>query len=265
MQNHKDTFQAYDENSLFELAILSVVGDREEQQDSVGYEIKPNEGLVVICDGMGGHNGGKLASSVAVDMLIRQYIEGYPTHNIGPVLMDAIERIDHKIASLTDDFGEYLHAGSTIVATCIRGKTLHWISVGDSRMYLYRNGELVQATEDHTYQTILDEKRELGLIDELEYQTESQQGAALISFLGVNGLPKIDTNDNPFSLVKDDKILLMSDGLYKLVSNNEIMRILSNFTNIEDALKALELKAKKASKNFKINHDNMTVALIKIK
>ena len=62
-----------------------------------------------------------------------------------------------------------------------------------------------------------------------------------------------------------DKILLMSDGLYKLVSNNEIMRILSNFTNIEDALKALELKAQKASKNFKISRDNMTVALIKIK
>ena len=103
------------------------------------------------------------------------------------------------------------------------------------------------------------------MIDELEYQSKSLQGEALISFLGVNGLPKIDTNDNPFTLIKDDKILLMSDGLYKLVSNDEIGRILSNFTNIEDALNALELKAQKVSKTSKISRDNMTVALIKIK
>ena len=265
MQNHKDNFQAYDENSLFEIAIISVLGDREEQQDSVGYEIKPDEGLVVICDGMGGHDGGKLASSIAVDILTRKYLEEYPTHNIQSVLIDTVEEVDRRIASLTDDFGKPLQAGSTLVATFIRGKTLHWVSVGDSRIYLYRNGELVQATEDHVYQTLLDEKKEQGLIDELEYQNKSQQGEALISFLGVNGLPKLDTNDNPFTVIKDDKILLMSDGLYKLVTNNEIMRILSNFTNIEDALKALELKAQKASKYLRINRDNMTVALLRIK
>ena len=265
MQNHKDNFQIYDENSLFEIAVTSVIGEREEQQDSFGYEIKPDEGIVVICDGMGGHNGGKLASSIAVDMLIRKYSEVYPIHNVHSVLIDTIEEADRRIASLADESGNYLQAGSTVVIAFIRGKTLHWISVGDSRIYLYRNGELVQATEDHVYQTILDKKKDQGLIDELEYQSKSLQGEALISFLGVNGLPKIDTNDNPFTLIKDDKILLMSDGLYKLVSNDEIGRILSNFTNIEDALNALELKAQKVSKTSKISRDNMTVALIKIK
>ena len=66
-------------------------------------------------------------------------------------------------------------------------------------------------------------------------------------------------------LIKEDKILLMSDGLYKLVSNDEIKRILSNFSNIEDALKALEIKAQKAARSKNVNRDNMTVALVKIK
>lgn len=265
MQNHKDNFQIFDENALFEVAIISVLGGREEQQDSVGYEIKPDEGVVVVCDGMGGHSGGKLASSIAVDMLIKKYLNFYPCNSMHHVLIDTIEDIDRKIASITDDAGKPMQAGSTIVAVFIRGKTLHWVSAGDSRIYLFRSGELVQATEDHIYQTVLDEKKEKGLIDDLDYQIKSRQGEALVSFLGVNGLPKIDTNENPFPLLKDDKILLMSDGLYKLVPNDEIGRILSNFSNIEDALKALELKAQKAAKNHNVNRDNMTVALIKIK
>ncbi len=265
MQNHKDNFQIYDENSLFELSVISVIGDREEQQDNVGYEIKPDEGLVVICDGMGGHNGGKLASSIAVDSLIKRYLEMYPAHNMHNIIIDSIKNIDHKIATLTDNSGKSMQAGSTIVTVLISGHSLHWVSVGDSRIYLFRNDELVQATEDHIYQSVLDAKKERGMIDDLEYQTQSRQGEALISFLGVNDLPLIDTNDHPFTLMKDDKILLMSDGLYKLVSHDEILRILSNFSNIEDALKALDIKAKKAAKNQNAKRDNMTVALIKIK
>lgn len=265
MQNHKDNFQIYDENAFFELAICSVLGDREEQQDSFGYEIKPNEGLVVVCDGMGGHNGGKLASSIAVDILIKKYAEKYPINNISEFLLDCIENADKMVASLTDESGECLHAGSTVVAVVIKEKILHWISVGDSRIYLFRNDELVQATEDHIYQKLLDEQRAQGEIDNVQYQNKSSKGEALISFLGVNGLPKIDVNVTPFALQKEDKILLVSDGLYKLVPNEDIGRILSNFNNIEDALKALEAKVQRAAKNKNANRDNMTVSIIKIK
>lgn len=265
MQNHKNNFQIFDENALFEVAIISVIGSRKEQQDCVGYEIKPDEGLVVVCDGMGGHNGGQLASSIAVDMLIKKYLDVYPCDCLPHVLLDTIEKTDRKIASLNDEDGVPMQAGTTIAVVVVRGKTLHWISVGDSRIYLFRDGELVQVTEDHIYQTVLDEKRERGLIDENDYEMELLQGEALVSFLGVNGIPKIDANVNPLPLLKDDKIILMSDGLYKLVPDEEIGRILSNFNNIEDASKALDLKAQRISKNHNVDRDNMTVAIIKIK
>ncbi len=265
MQNHKDNFQMYDENSVFCLAVLSVLGDREEQQDSVGYELKSEEGLVVVCDGMGGHAGGKIASNTAVDMLIQAYRASYPNDSLDVFLTESVESMDRKISALTDASGRPLHAGSTVVSVILRGDALFWVSVGDSRIYVFRKEELIQATEDHTYQSVLDEQKQQGLLEDGEYLLQSRQGEALVSFLGVNGLPKMDITQTPFQVQKDDKILLMSDGLYKLVPDEEIQSILSNFGNIEDALKALELKAQKAARNGKISRDNMTLALLKVK
>ncbi len=265
MQNHKDNFQIRDENSLFELAVLSVIGEREEQQDSVGFELKSDEGLVAVCDGMGGHTGGKIASSIAIDNFLKTYNSSYPVKQIDEFLLDTVESIDRKIAALTDEVGNPMKAGSTIVSVIIRGNSLYWVSVGDSRIYILRNDELIQATDDHIYQSVLNEQKSQGMIDEEEYLLKSRQGEALVSFLGVNGLPKIDITKEPLTLLRHDKILLMSDGLYKLVSDEEIGSVLSNFGNIEDALKALELKAQKAARSSNIKRDNMTLALIKIK
>lgn len=265
MQNHNDSFDAYDENSVFELAVKSVLGDREEQQDNVGYEIKPDEGMVVVCDGMGGMNGGKLAGEVAVDTLLKAYLNDFQAENTKDFLIETVGTADKKISQLCDEGGNFLKAGSTVVAVVIKEKSLHWVSVGDSRMYLFRAGETVRITTDHNYQNLLDKKMSNGNISEDEYNAESRHGEALVSFLGINGLPQIDVNEKPFELQKDDRILLMSDGLYKLVGDDEIARVLSNFANIEDSLNALEQKARKSAKHNEAVRDNMTLALIKIK
>ncbi len=265
MQNQRDKILAYEENPFFELSVCSVLGDREEQQDGFGYKLRSDEGLVVVCDGMGGHSGGKLASSVSVNTIINNYIQSYPVSNIYNFLLTCVELADTKVASLTDESGCSLRAGSTVVAIVIRGHSLHWVSVGDSRIYLFRDDELVQATHDHTYQNLLDEQKARGEIDPEQYRVKSAKGDALISFLGANGLPRIDINKTPFTLQKGDRILLVSDGLYKLISDEEIRRILSNFNSVSDATNALEAKAQRASKNNAASRDNMTVSVIKIK
>ena len=109
------------------------------------------------------------------------------------------------------------------------------------------------------------EKKRAGLLDEAEFEKENVRGDALISFLGIGDLSLIDYSETPLDVIKDDKIIIMSDGLYKSVSDEEIARILDNFNNIEEAVKALEMKSRKNAKNSGASRDNTTIALIKIK
>lgn len=265
VQNYNDNYTLFDENTNFEIAFCSVIGGREEQQDCSGYELKDDEGIAVVCDGMGGHEGGKIASTLAVDNLLKAYLQESPCDDIHHVLVETIHKIDEKVSLITKDDGTRMKSGATIVSVVIKKKSLYWISVGDSRIYLYRNSELVRATTDHNYYLWLEQKKANGQISEADYAMEEKKGEALISFLGIGGLPMIDSNESPLELQKDDRIILMSDGLYKLLSDAEISRIVENFNHIEDTLHALKLKAQRVAKNKNINRDNMTVVLIKIK
>lgn len=265
MLYHSDQQLIKDENSAFQMAALSVIGDRADQQDSFGYALKQDEGLVVVCDGMGGHEGGKTASEMAVQTFLAQYSETYLIAQQTEKLIETAKKTDDMISQLRNEQGDLLKAGSTLVSVLVNRKKLMWCSVGDSRAYLVRNGEMVQLTQDHNYHTVLIEKLNAGLINKVEFEKENNRGEALISFLGIGNLALIDYSESPLEIKKDDKIIIMSDGLYKIVSDSEIARILDNFNNIGEAVQALEMKAKKNAKNNNESRDNMTVVLIKVK
>lgn len=265
MQNYKDNQLVNDGNAVFDFSIISVIGDRTEQQDSFGYSLKNNEGIIVLCDGMGGHEGGRAASNIAVNCFISDYETEYPSSNTDKLLIDCVTKCDKKIASLTDPDGKLLRAGSTAVALIIKEKELYWCSVGDSRAYLLRNSEFVQLTQDQNYRTVLNEKLKAGVIRESEYYEELKRGEALISYLGIGNLSLIDYNSSPLKLESKDKLIIMSDGLYKLVPDEEMQRVIENFKNKSDALQALDMKAKKAAKGNRISRDNMTIAIVEMK
>ena len=263
MQGHNTRYTMHDENTIFEVALLSVLGDRDEQQDCAGFQLKVDEGIVAVCDGMGGHAGGQTASTLGTEEFLQSYLREYPIGDPHFWLIDTANDADRRIAGLKDSSGEPLNAGSTVVVAFIRRNLLFWLSVGDSRIYIFRQGEFIQITADHNYMTLLTHQLDSGEIDNDTFDRNVSKGEALVSFLGVNGIPFIEANDKPFELNSGDKILLMTDGLYKLVPDEGIKNIISNFENSADALSALEMKAKKCGKG--IERDNMTISLIKIK
>lgn len=263
MQSHKNNYKLQDENAVFELAVLSVIGNREEQQDSAGYQLKKNEGIVVVCDGMGGYEGGQIASTLATETMLTSYSDEYPLVDPHSWLVDMANDTDKRIAMLQNKQGDRMKAGSTIVSVFVRDNYLYWLSVGDSRLYLFRDGELVRATTDHNYKQLLDRQLESGQINEEMYNNRIEQGETLISFLGINGLPFIESNDIPFEIRSGDRMLLTTDGLYRLLSDDGIKNIITNFENIRDALSAMELKAQRCAAG--IMRDNMTVALLRVK
>ena len=263
MQNEKSEYTLQDENALFSLAVISVLGDRDEQQDRAGYELKDREGLAVVCDGMGGHAGGRTASTLAMLQFLTGYLKENSCEDMHSLLMDMAADADKAVSCLKDEEGNKLGAGSTVSAVFIREDSLYWLSVGDSRIYLYRDGEMICVTTDHVYKNVLQYQLEAGEIDEEAYESGIENGEALVSFLGVNGLPFIDANEKPLHLKSGDRIILATDGLYKLVPEEGIKNIVMNFGNIGEALKALEQKAKQCAKGA--SRDNMTACLIKIK
>jgi PPM family protein phosphatase len=209
-------------------------GDRAEQQDSFGFtdlldpDLLARQGaLAVLADGMGGHALGRAASQLAV----RTFLEGYrpPTPAVPPsaVLRDLLRDANTAVRALAAREGEPDNVGSTLAAAVIYQQALHWIAVGDSRIYLYRAGRLTPLTVDHVYARELDRAVAAGRIAATA-AAEHPARAALTSFLGVPELETVESNHQPVPLHPGDRVLLCSDGLYRGLSDAELAEDLAH-------------------------------------
>ena len=205
---------------------LSSVGGRESQQDTLFVGESEDQLLAVICDGMGGLNGGEKASELAVRMLA----ESFYSRRIASVpdfYRTLLPRIDEAVFGI-EAGGRRIGAGSTLVSVILGPAGLFWASVGDSRLYLYRAGELICPVRAHNYRLLLDRMLEAGRIDREVYRREEPKGEALVSYLGMGGLQMADISENAFLARPGDQILLCSDGLYKSLPDERIRQILAS-------------------------------------
>jgi len=265
MVEKQDNYSTYVNESHYELSVFSSIGGRETQQDSACYQIDDYVCIAAVADGMGGHEGGKNASAITVQNLELAFKGLNDSTRIPEKFKEAVNEADNIVSSLTDDNGNPLHAGTTFSGVVVKDNMLYWCSVGDSRIYLLRDGNLKQITRDHTYQMVLDNKLKNGKISEEEYVKAMKNADTLISYVGMGGITLTDCNEDGIELENEDKILICTDGLYKLVSDKHIQKILENFTDLEDCLQALNYKAITMDKKSKIDRDNTTMALIRIK
>lgn len=229
---------------------------RRENQDSVyAKQIDDNSALLIVADGMGGHNGGKRASSSAIENIAQNILEGYK-----PSLSDeeAEELLRLSISSanqsIYDDAfvnSELRGMGTTAVVALINDDTLFTANVGDSRLYLYSNGTLSQITTDHSYVESLVLR---GIISKDEAKTHPQKNI-ITRAVGSDEIVDIDIFKN--SLLKDDVILMCTDGLHGFVSEEDIIRVLNG--NIDEAAKELVSMA-----NDNGGRDNISVITVKI-
>ncbi len=203
-------------------AVFQEIGAREDQQDSYGMTdpaLYHSQGvLALVADGMGGLANGKAVSSVLVNTFLGGFnkVSGYDKPQ--EILLDLAIRANYTI---NEHFRSADRSGSTLVSVMVREGKLHFLTVGDSRIYLYRAGVLMQLNREHTYQEELAVKAVNRQVP-IGQVTADRQAHALTSFFGIGTIPYMDRNDQGIKLVKGDRILLCSDGVFGTLSQEQM-------------------------------------------
>ena len=238
------------------------IGARNSQQDAFGFSDKDDLAFVahggvlaVVADGMGGMAHGGEASHMAVRAFLQAYMAKSADETVPSALRRSLDEANQAVISLAYQ-AEEENVGTTLVAAVIHGDALHWVSVGDSRLYLWRDRQLTQLSADHIYANDLDRDAANGNISREDAENHPER-RSLTSYLGLMPLDLIDHNPQPFPLFDGDRLLLCSDGLYVALVESEIAPIFNR-----DAQQAAEdLVALVLAKN-RSGQDNLTVAIL---
>ena len=243
------------------MSMASLQGRREQQQDFYITRQTKDRTIAIVCDGMGGLNGGSIASKHAAEVLLEDLEKVNPNEDMYFFFKREMEKLDDLVYALKNEDGSRMGAGTTIVAILLLGNKLYWFSVGDSKLFYLRKREMYCVTRSHNYAMRLKEMRQNNEIDESEYNKEAAKGEQLISYLGMGTAELFDSNYSPFLMEKGDRILLCTDGLYRSVSQEEIQNILRLQENTKQLCTRLEKTV--ISKNLK-NQDNATWIILEI-
>lgn len=261
-KNDKVTISRFPEGCEPCIGFCSLIGDRAYQQDYCLFtppeEFKGAEGgdiVLVLCDGMGGMRGGELASRLCAETVYEGYRKAPPPEDPLSSLRELAEKANEEVSGLLDENNQPLRAGCTLLAAIIRGSRLYWLSIGDSRIYYAKAGELTLLTRDHNYLLILLQEAAAGRISNSEALTNPQR-KALVSYIGMGQLQLVDTGVID-SLSYGDRLILCSDGVSDFLSTEDMAEIiLHESTDSGEIAAALVDSALKSAERA---HDNTSV------
>jgi protein phosphatase len=236
---------------------------RKNNEDNFGYDTR--SGIFVVCDGMGGQAAGELASKIAVDTVLG-YVHQEASHN-GPevlghsfaevseranALANAVQLANKAIRDAAAQDAGHAGMGCTLVAARVEENLFSIAHVGDSRIYLVRQGAIQQLTTDHS---LVMEQVRRGLIT-LEEAEHGDMQNVIVRALGSEDSVEPDLAD--LTLEDNDTLLLCSDGLSRYVKDSAMLEVISCVENLEDVCEGLIEAAKSGGSD-----DNITCLLVR--
>ncbi|MEO5359897.1 MAG: trypsin-like peptidase domain-containing protein [Nitrospirota bacterium] len=238
-------------------------GTRADQQDALGFSdfsdtafVRHGGVMAALADGMGGMAMGRQTSLAAIEAMLESYMSKRPDETIADALSKAITCANSRALSVSDGNDTGAASGTTMAACVIHNSYLYWISAGDSRIYLLRNGTLTQINTDHTYENKLLEEFEAGVRTKEEIYNDPDR-FALISYLGLPEIKAVDRNVRPYPLSDSDIVILCSDGLYNSLTPAEIKESMT-----EDPQSSAETLVHNAISKQRSNQDNTSAAVL---
>lgn len=233
---------------------------REDNQDSYDYYLPEDDSvhtkgiLMTVADGMGGHAAGAMASRLAVDVLMTEYYNAeHPS--ISESLKNAFLKANQEVLAKSQDDGDMQGMGTTMTAVVLKEAKMYFAHVGDSRGYIIFKNKMSQFTRDHSY---VDSLVKAGAISEEEALTHPDRNA-ITRAIGIRSELIVDVSKKHLKVKNGQYVLLCSDGLYKVVSNEEILSAVYEYQAPNVICEKLIEKA-----NENGGPDNVTVILAMI-
>jgi protein phosphatase len=202
------------------IASYSAIGRRKNNEDAFCASLSDNGLLAVVCDGLGGHENGEEASEFALNEIKEQFA----LHQIGPDrfeedMREAAHYISYKLNSIAADRGQIHPMGCTLTGVIWYYGRIWLINAGDSRTYRFRNGMLRQLTTDET---------------ERGYTGDPNASKLLLNCLGGGCEGRLVVESLDGKLLEGDTLLICSDGLCDMVSDDELEEALAEGTTAAD-------------------------------
>ncbi len=214
------------------------------------YFIDPENRFFIVADGMGGMNKGDVASHIAVNEIVA-FLQSVDTNGqISQLLIDAVLTANDKIKLKATDPG-YHNMGTTILLGYFVDPVLHIVHVGDSRAYHIRKSKIKFITEDHTIVAQLLKRK---IISEDEAKTHPLRNH-LTQALGQQSA--LTPSYHSISIMRNDMIILCTDGLWNMLPNKEMLRFLNVQSPLERITKSMIVEA-----NNRGGRDNITIVTL---
>jgi serine/threonine protein phosphatase PrpC len=225
-------------------------------QDRIAYTFGRDTLLLVVADGLGGHAGGEIAAQIAARLFIERFHQEAKPVIRNPLrfLQDSMERAHAALGSYADQFSMLETPRTTCVACVVQAGHAYWAHVGDSRLYLFRQGKLIGQTKDHSkVQYLVDQ----GVID-AEDVADHPDATRSFSCLGGVADPVIDLSRRT-PLRNGDIIVLCTDGLWGVLSREEIVTWLTS----TPILKTAPQMMREAEQRGGADGDNLSAIVVR--
>ena len=232
-------------------------GLRRSNNEDACFVLLPDK-VYVVADGVGGGNAGEIASRTAVNE-IANYVVDKPMSSLNNkyavvnYLQDCIDKANEKIFDMANTYQENSGMATTLSLVHVRDGKAFIANVGDSRVYLYRGGQLAQLTEDHTYVNTL---VKAGILTAQEAAVDERKNV-IVKALGAD--KTVEPDFFQVEILKDDIFIICTDGLYDDVDKGEIIAVLKTIWSMSDVCTELVSRANKNG-----GHDNITIICLKV-
>lgn len=243
--------------SLYSAGICDIGQKRKTNQDAI--YLNPKKKLYIVADGMGGHQGGDIASAMAVKY-IPKYLFSQNLNDPVTALKASIKATNQKIAKKSKENIQLIGMGTTVVSLFFKNSFLYIGNVGDSRAYLINKHKVYQLTKDHS---MVQEKINMGIYTR-EQAAQDPQKNVLTRSLGPEEEMGIDIFH--YQVVKNDLFLICSDGMHGKVNDEDLIFLINR--EIPDPGKAKDKDLKKTVQcivdlaNDNGGNDNISVILV---